>query len=111
MSIVVLNSDVDNFIVTSIVLTTAILFLLKWGFDKLKSQKASTVFEYNEIKYQLNNYIFNFEDHHYNTKSFGITTKWIAVVVSIIIAVTPLYKLIETLEPKVLFQFYSCFPH
>lgn len=39
MKILVLYSDVDDFIITCLVATTAVTFLLNWVNEKLKSQK------------------------------------------------------------------------
>ena len=110
MKIVVLNSDLDNFIITCIVMTTALIFVLKWIKDKFEARKPLLAkFLDEEIEGQLDNYTFNFENATFQEKSFDLKTKITVVLMSAIVIIMPLYQMIETLRPPRYFETFSCF--
>lgn len=112
MEILLLNSDVDNFIITLIVGVTALIFILKWAKDKLESRKPLlTKFLDEEIDGQLDNYTLSFENNELNVKTFGFKAKLISILISLIIIAVPLYEVIETLRPQMFLYFWTCFPN
>lgn len=112
MKTFILNSDVDNFIITCIVMATAMMFVLKWVKEKLESRKPLLEkFLDKEIEDQLDNYTFNFENKTPVEKTLDFKTKLISVLISLVIVVVPLYEVIETLKPGVFYYGWSCFPN
>ena len=110
MIILVINSDVDNFIINTIVLVTAIMFYLVWVRNKIKSMKNSkSLILTNNFKPNLNNYTFNFDKILIDNKVYNLKTKVASMIIAVIIIVIPLYDLIETLKPQEMFPVWSCF--
>ncbi|WP_299114354.1 hypothetical protein [uncultured Winogradskyella sp.] len=109
MKILLLNSDVDNFTITFIVVITALPFIFKWAWLRLKSKTGNiTFFLYDEVEYRFDNYTFNFKNGNSKVEAFGIKTKIIAAFISSIMVVTPLYEFIETLRPQIEFWGFTC---
>ncbi len=110
MTIILLNSSVDNFIINLIVGSTAAMFIFKWVKHRLKTKNYNlpSLFS-DEVENRFNNYTFNFENNSLKTKPFQLKTKLIAVVMSLIIVIMPLYELIETLRPQAFYYGWSCF--
>lgn len=112
MKIILLNSSVDDFIITLIVGTTAFMFLMKWVIHRLKTKKYNLPsLLSDEVENRFNNYTLNFEDNTLDNKPFELKTKLIAVLVSLVIIIMPLYELIETLRPQAFYYGWSCFPN
>ena len=110
MIIIVINSDVDNFIINTIVLVTAIMFYLGWVRNKIKSVKNSkSLILTNNFKPNLNNYTFNFDIILIDNKVYNLKTKVASMIIAVVIIVIPLYDLIETLKPQEMFPVWSCF--
>ncbi|WP_299119878.1 hypothetical protein [uncultured Winogradskyella sp.] len=112
MNIVLLYSDLDNFIVICIAGTTALMFLLNWFKDNLKSRTSSTdSIQDDNFKQRLDNYTLNFESHEFAVKPFGAKAKITSLLISLIIVVIPLHEFIEILRPKELFLGWTCLPY
>lgn len=106
MNIVLIYSDLDNFIVTCIVGTTAMLFILSWTWKKLKSMKSSIdLFEDHITEQNLENYALSFESNEFAVKYFDTKTKITSILISLIVIATPLYEFIETLRPQEFYFF------
>lgn len=113
MNIVLLYSDLDNFIVTCIVGTTALMFFLSWVKEKFKSMKSSIdLFQDDNMEQNLDSYTLSFENNEFADKQFGTKTKITSILVSIIIVAIPFHELIETLRPQEFyFSEWTCFPY
>ncbi|MFP4845166.1 hypothetical protein [Winogradskyella sp. PE311] len=112
MIILIVNSDLDNSIITCFVAVIASMFLIKGLKQKLKSIKFSIhSFQNDDLKNHISNYALNFENNIVVIKSFGIKTKFTAILVTLIIIVFPLYEFIETLKPQSFIADWSCFPN
>jgi hypothetical protein len=112
MTIILLNSSIDNFIINLIVGSTAVMFLFKWAKNKLKTKncKPSSLMS-DEIENRFDNYTFKFENNNLTTKPFELRTRSIAIVMSLIIVIMPLYELIETLRPQAYYYGWNCLPN
>ena len=112
-SIIGLISDLDDAIISGIVGFVALIGLLKWMVEKLKTQKTPLhTLQNDAVRTQLNNYTFNFEAAELSSKPFGMRTKIISAVLAFVIILMPLYEIIETLQPREAISFWGmCLPY
>jgi len=109
---ILLNSDIDNFIIYSIVGTTALMFVVKWAKNKLESRKPLiSSFLENEIEDHLDAYTFNFQNNISDIKMFSFKAKLTSIFLSILLVIVPFYELVETLRPTEFFYWFSCLPY
>jgi hypothetical protein len=112
MKILIINSDFDNFIITTIVAVTVLLFLIKWLKQKFESSKFKVhLFMDDDLKSQISNYTFSFEDNITDAKTHSIKMKITSIFMSLVVIVVPLYEVIETINPYAYIYYfrYSCF--
>lgn len=111
MSVLFLNSEVDNFIIISIVFVSVIMFFLNLSKNKLSLRKPDIAsFLENEVEDHLNAYTFSFENNILDIKTFGFKAKFTSVFLSLLLIVVPLYEFVETLRPIEIFYGFSCLP-
>lgn len=106
MKIIVLNSDVDVFIITNIVVITVVIILAKLKYQKKESVHS---FDHDEADIDLSHYMLNFDVIPVDPKTVSFTSKLVLFTLALAIIFIPLYEFIITLTPEVVYYGFILF--